>query len=735
MLNILRNVATLTALLALSASAADLPPAGQPRVALLIANVTYDDARLTLPPAVLVSTVHLYDVLKDAGFRIYGDAPLVNLTRDGLDEAFQGFAKTVPDHALVVIYYAGHGTERQTLNYLIPVDAKGERHSDIQLETLLRHFDQKDLTSIVILDACRSSQYPSAGMVQQSNLPLNALIAFPTQPGRFASPDTTYTDALVRHLREPIRIEAVFQKVRKEVQRITGFQTPQEYGSLLQTVYVMPPAGEPAEGQLMRSEAYYVYSDGQKRRIPDASSLEPLGFNPALSVSKSGGELEQIPDGAPYPGTDSNLLISGRCTYYLFWGMKWCLPQSPAADQLVPRALRKDGPIRTMLPGESAAIAGGDLARLPSGLFLRFEGSDGIYRSDAGALRSINPELAAPPLITTLPTFMRPVLRRLKGDSNQITGSRIVADPSRHQIFVTRRSTVLAYDLLGKGVLGAIDVKPGTPELMVLAETRGWLFVADSAQHVIHIIDAQSHRRLDDIPQSSAAPTLIRGLALSPDEERLYVANQGGETVATTGSISVFDLTRNHALASTIGKVNCPEGMTITPNGDQIYLASQCGGGNDPVFIVDTSTEEVTAIPGFPVGHNVAVSAPWHKAYVSRVDFPALDAAGNKIQVPAQVSVIDTSSRKLLGSWSADLHSFAVTPDGNYVLAIGGLRMLVIDAKTDRVINEMEFETPPAGVTVAPSNDGKDAMCYVWLPETPRLFFSGLGELEKASSH
>ena len=68
-----------------------------------------------------------------------------------------------------------------------------------------------------------------------------------------------------------------------------------------------------------------------------------------------------------------------------------------------------------------------------------------------------------------------------------------------------------------------------------------------------------------------------------------------------------------------IGKVNCPEGMTITPDGDRIYLASQCGSGNDPVFVIDTSTEDVTAIPGFPVGHNVAVAPARQKVYVSRL--------------------------------------------------------------------------------------------------------------------
>jgi YVTN family beta-propeller protein len=733
MRNVMQHIAILTVCFALSSFAADTPSADQPRMALLIANVSYDDATLVpLPPGILVSTVHLYDELKSAGFRIYNDAPLVNLTREKLIAAFNNFAVSVPERALVVVYFAGHGTEDATVNNLIGVD-KGLRGGTPLDDVLLGKFQNRNLTSIVIIDACRTGD----GMAKPSRPLSNSLMAFSAQPGHSASPDTIYTDTLVRYLREPIRIEAVLQKVRNDVLKITHSQEPQVYGSLGQTVYIVRPASDLAEGQLMRSEGYYVLSYGRKRRIPDVPSFEPLGFNPSFAVTRSYEELSQIPDGDAYPSIASNVLTSITCTYYLFWGMKWCSPQSPDVDQSVPIAFR-DGPVRALLPVESATIASGDLARLPSGVNFRFEGSKEVYRSGSESLRLLGPtELAAlnPEMIFNLPAFMHGLLRPRAPDSNQLSGSLVVADPSRNQIFYARESVVVASNLLERKTLGAIDFKPGLPGLMVLAEKKGWLMVADSEQHVVHIIDARSHQRLDDIRQDFPAPTLITGLALSPDEQRLYVANQGGETVARSGSISVFDLTRNRQLVSTIGKVNCPEGMSITPDGDQIYVASQCGSGNDPVFVIDTSTEAVTAIPGFPVGHNVVVTPALGKAYVSRVGYPTADAAGKVGEIPAQVSVIDTSRKKLLGSWTVDLHSFAVTPDGNYVLAIGGLRMVVIDARNDQIINEVQFETPPAGVTVATTNDGKDVMCYVWLPKTPRLFFAGLGELLKSPSH
>jgi DNA-binding beta-propeller fold protein YncE len=246
--------------------------------------------------------------------------------------------------------------------------------------------------------------------------------------------------------------------------------------------------------------------------------------------------------------------------------------------------------------------------------------------------------------------------------------------------------------------------------------------VADSVSHQIHVIDVRTNQVLYSFAQHFRLPTQITGLSLSPDENRLYVGNQGGESLPSLGTISIFNLTKNGVPEpiNDIGKVNCPEGMSITPDGSRIYMASQCGGGVDPLFILDTDTETVRTQPGFAVGRSVALAPRQQKAYIARDRSYPLDA---------QVTVVDTVDNSVLTSLPLDVSFFAITPDSKYVLAAGYKFLYLIDADTDAVVTIVPFDTPPRALGLGPSEDGKTWMCYVWLPDEKRLFFSGLNAL------
>jgi len=63
---------------------------------------------------------------------------------------------------MAVIYYSGHGTEIDGINYLIPIDAKLDDHFDaplqaIPLPTVMRQLDGSRRLRVVILDACRDN--------------------------------------------------------------------------------------------------------------------------------------------------------------------------------------------------------------------------------------------------------------------------------------------------------------------------------------------------------------------------------------------------------------------------------------------------------------------------------------------------------------------------------------------------------------------------------------------------
>ncbi len=103
------------------------PAWAEKRVALVIGNSAYRNvAQLQNPVndgAVIATT------LKNAGFDVVDsrhDLPAAETRR-----ALRDFADRARDADIAVVYYAGHGMEVDGTNYLIPVDAKLERDTDV----------------------------------------------------------------------------------------------------------------------------------------------------------------------------------------------------------------------------------------------------------------------------------------------------------------------------------------------------------------------------------------------------------------------------------------------------------------------------------------------------------------------------------------------------------------------------------------------------------------------------
>ena len=74
-------------------------------------------------------------------------------------------------------------------------------------------------------------------------------------------------------------------------------------------------------------------------------------------------------------------------------------------------------------------------------------------------------------------------------------------------------------------------------------------------------------------------------VAVTPDGTKVYVANNGDNTV------SVIDTTNNNAVTS-VGVGNQPFGIAITPNGEYAYVANSV---DNTVSIIDTTKNTVTA--------------------------------------------------------------------------------------------------------------------------------------------
>src|SRR5260221_1162885 len=218
------------------------PAFAEKRVALVLSNSAYQNvAPLTSP--VNDGTV-MAATLKDAGFDVVDfrrDLPAAETRR-----ALRDFADRARDADIAVVYYAGHGIEVDGTNYLIPVDAKLERDTDVydeafSLERVLLAIEPAKQLRLVILDACRDNPFAKVmkrtvasravgqGLAKVEPTSPNMLIAYSAKAGSTAldgdANNSPFTIALAKHLTTPgLDVRRAFGFVRDDVLKTTSYR-------------------------------------------------------------------------------------------------------------------------------------------------------------------------------------------------------------------------------------------------------------------------------------------------------------------------------------------------------------------------------------------------------------------------------------------------------------------------------------------------------------------------------
>src|ERR1700736_4564798 len=227
------------------------PAFAEKRVALVLGNSAYQNVPQLANPvndgAVVAAT------LKAAGFDVVDSRH--NLPAAETRRALRDFADRARDADIAVIYYAGHGMEVDGTNYLIPVDAKLERDTDVydealSLDRVLVAIEPAKRLRLVILDACRDNPFTKTmkrtvasraiaqGLAKVEPNSPNMLIAYSAKAGSTAldgdARNSPFTLALAKHLTTPgLDVRRAFGFVRDEVLKTTGNkQEPFVYGSL-----------------------------------------------------------------------------------------------------------------------------------------------------------------------------------------------------------------------------------------------------------------------------------------------------------------------------------------------------------------------------------------------------------------------------------------------------------------------------------------------------------------------
>ncbi|MBS1681901.1 MAG: caspase family protein [Bacteroidetes bacterium] len=206
-------------------------PTASSRIALVIGVQNYSSVpplRHSLKDAKDMSTA-----LKLKGFKV--ETLIDPKTKKQIKDAITRYynAMTESSGAVGIIYYAGHGTQFEGENYLIPASATLQVPGDLDDQCVKMNVLMSVLNSsnsnlnIFLLDACRTNNFVSftrdlAKGLASVEAPKGSIVVFATQPGTVASDGTgsngLFTSKLLKYINEPdLDISDVLRKVKRDV--------------------------------------------------------------------------------------------------------------------------------------------------------------------------------------------------------------------------------------------------------------------------------------------------------------------------------------------------------------------------------------------------------------------------------------------------------------------------------------------------------------------------------------
>jgi uncharacterized caspase-like protein len=244
---ILRRLISLVAL----AAAIAMPALAEKRVALVIGNSAYVHAPVLPNPK--HDAEGMAAALKRLDFEVLAGT---DLAKPAMDKLLQAFADKLEKADVALVFYAGHGLQVGGHNYLVPIDGKLDKESDlvfqaVSLDTIQGLMEQSQRTNIMILDACRDNPLArnlarsmgtrSTGIgrgLGETKAGIGTLIVYATQPGNVAldgeGANSPFTAALLAHLEtKGLEVRQVLTRVRQAVIANTkGKQVPWDSSSL-----------------------------------------------------------------------------------------------------------------------------------------------------------------------------------------------------------------------------------------------------------------------------------------------------------------------------------------------------------------------------------------------------------------------------------------------------------------------------------------------------------------------
>lgn len=209
------------------------------KMALVIGNSKYKHAEILINPARDAKAIA--EKLRLLGFEVLEKN---DLSLKQMKNAITDYNRMLDEDSISVVYYAGHGVQKDNRNYLIPIDANIIRSYEIEftsvdLQLALSAIDDANpKLNLVLLDACRDNPFEKKitgihrGNNQSSGLTAvngihGTILSYATQPGNIAvdgkGDHSPYAQALLNHLATPgVSIQELLNNVGLDVLASTG---------------------------------------------------------------------------------------------------------------------------------------------------------------------------------------------------------------------------------------------------------------------------------------------------------------------------------------------------------------------------------------------------------------------------------------------------------------------------------------------------------------------------------
>jgi PQQ-dependent catabolism-associated beta-propeller protein len=245
------------------------------------------------------------------------------------------------------------------------------------------------------------------------------------------------------------------------------------------------------------------------------------------------------------------------------------------------------------------------------------------------------------------------------------------------------------------------------------------VFITNERAGTISVIDAGTNRVVATVPVG----TRVRGMVVSPDQKRLYVAvsHFKGKPNRVPDQVAVID-TATLKIVKHIPAGTDPEGIAITPDGRKVAVSNEDAGtasivdtrsgktvaalvvGTEPegvaisgktIFVTGETSNTVSVIERLEVVANILVDArPRYAIFTPDGRYAYVSA-----EIGGSISLIDVAARRVVKrlKLAPVEHPVGMILDGNVLYAATGRGngVAVIDTTTFRILRRIAVGQRP----------------------------------------